>query len=147
MGTSVGLAMTSDRFAVSAPGATGLRLLDAFLRDYDQLAALYNDAIVEAHVKLRPLDTAAGELPLFASFTHQGRSVRTHLLWRDGAIHAADLEIPVGDIDRIGDALTAAGIQCLAGKAVMLVTQVRLTDADEQFYIPKQCVRRDYICP
>jgi len=134
---SVPLDMTSRLFACAASGAPGLRLLPEFLADYDRVAALYDEAVVAADVGLRPLATREGELPFFATFEHEGRLVRTALHWRDGALHAADRAVPLpgGGAD-LGAALAGAGIRCVAGKAAVLVTQVRMGPAGEPLALP-----------
>ena len=121
--------LTSDLFAVGAdPGRTAL--LECFVRQYDRASALYNEAIEETAVKLRPLKRRDGELPFFATFRFEGRLVRSHAFLRDGAVHVAGRSFALPEPGGLPlAAMRDAGIACLAGKAVLLILQVRLTDA------------------
>jgi hypothetical protein len=62
----VRLDLTSRLFACDQADSPGLRLVSPFVADYSAAAGMYNDAIAETNLAMRPLDTKAGELPLFA---------------------------------------------------------------------------------
>ncbi len=135
MGDSVKLDLTSNFFAVGVgPGRTAL--LELFLSQYDLATKLYNEAIAESGVELRPLKIDQGELPFFAALTHQGHKVRTHCYFRDGQLIIADRAFPVIDGRLPIAELQRAGIQCLAGKAILLVIQVRLDQTGGPLALP-----------
>ena len=126
LGTSVRVDLTSSLFACAAD-ADRTALLELFTRDYDDAAALYNDAIAETAAKLRPLDTARGELPFFAVLDRDGHAVRSHVFLDAGALHIAEETFALGPDGTLPiDNLLAAGVRCLAGKAILLAIQVRL---------------------
>lgn len=122
----VTLGLTSSLFACGADAAR-TALLDAFAADYERGARLYNEALAETDADLRPLDAARGELPFFAIQDFEGHLVRTAAFLRGDAVQfgrqafrlAEGRRLPVGE-------MAEAGIRCLAGKAVLLVTQARL---------------------
>jgi len=134
---SVSLDLTSRLFACDAPDTPGLRLVRPFLTDYSRAAGLYNEAIAEANMPLRPLDTKAGELPLFATMAHAGHLVRTGTSFRGGAVEISGRTFkPDEDGSLSPQALSAGGIRCLVGKAMLLVSQVRLGPAGEPLAVP-----------
>ncbi len=118
--------LTSSLFACGADDAR-TALLDAFVGDYERGARLYNEAIAETGSDLRPLETSRGELPFFAIQEHQGHTVRTAAFLHGGTVQlgrqtfrlAEGRRLPVRD-------MADAGIRCLAGKAILLVTQARV---------------------
>ena len=125
LGDSVRLDLLSSLFDCAAEGV-GTELAEVFLTDYDLAAGLYNEAIDEASVGLRPLRVKDGELPFFATLEHQGRLVRTSVYLRDGGIAVGDRLVPLADGRRMPvGRLRAAGVRCLVGKAALLVLQVR----------------------
>ncbi|MEI7837604.1 MAG: hypothetical protein WCK05_14485, partial [Planctomycetota bacterium] len=130
MGESLGhqttLALTSDLFD---PAASPLRtkLLEIFLADYPRAAGLYNRAIAESGQPLHPLATDAGELPFFATLTHQGHLCRTGAFLEGDALRLGDQRFVISGGKIPVDALRKAGVRCLAGKAILLVLQARLT--------------------
>lgn len=133
----VSLDLTSRLFACERPDAPGLRLVRPFITDYSRAAGLYNEAIAETNVPLRPLDTKAGELPLFATMAHGGHVVRTGATFRDGAVEIDGRAFKPGDDGSLRpQALSAAGIRGLVGKAMLLVSQVRLGPAGEALAVP-----------
>jgi len=136
-GRSVRLDLTSRLFACDKPDAPGLRLVRPFVADYYAAAGMYNDAIAETNMALRPLDTKAGELPLFAMMAHDGHFVRTGVFLRDGAVEIDGRAFKPGKdgVPATAD-LAAAGIQCLFGKAMLLVSQVRFGPAGEPLAVP-----------
>lgn len=137
LASPIGLDLTSRLFACDRPDATGMRLVRPFITDYATAAGLYNEAIAETAMPLRPLDTKAGELPLFATMTHQGHLVRSGATFRDGAVEIAGRAIKPGrDGSLCPQALSDAGIQCLVGKAMLLVLQVRLGPSGEELALP-----------
>ena len=145
LGDSVKLAAASELFALGASAARA-GMLEVFLAHYDQAAGLYNEAVAESAAKLRPLKTHEGELPFFAVLIHQGRRVRTglwlrgtHLLVGDRPFQLAPAArlLPPGRQGRLPmEALTAAGVKCLAGKAAVLVLQACLQDGGEPLAMP-----------
>ncbi len=136
LGGSVELDLTSNLFAVGSDRRMAA-LLEVFLSDYDLAAGLYNEAVEETGVKLRPLKTADGELPFFAVLQHQGHLVRTGAYLRGGEMvieqRGFRLE-PGGPLPF--EQLKAAGVRCLSGKAVLLVIQVRLDGPGEPLALP-----------
>ena len=133
----IGLDLTSRLFACDRPDTPGLRMVRPFVSDYDRAAGLYNEAIAETAIPLRPLDTKPGELPLFATMTHNGHLVRTGVTFRDGVVEIAGRTIkPNADGSLCPQALSRAGIQCLVGKAMLLVSQVRLGSSGEELALP-----------
>ena len=136
LGASDRLELTSDFFAGGLQG--GDPLLDAFLTDYDHLAGLYNEAVAETDVKLRPLKTSEGELPFFAAFEHQGHFVRAGAFLQDGRLVIGEQTFPLVDGRAPTDALRAAGVRCLAGKAIVLVIQVRTGPRGGPLALPHQ---------
>ncbi len=105
----------------------GFSLFKQFLRDYDRMADLHNEAVHATDTAVKPLDTSAGELPFFVVRRRESRQLRTSLylsgnklstgdgqewtLGRNGAVPAAELQ--------------AAGVNAVAGKALVLVLQAR----------------------
>ena len=135
-GDAVQVGLASTLFACGADEAR-TALLELFLHDYDLAAGLYNEAVEETAVGLRKLRTADGELPFFAVLSHEGHLVRTGV-WLDGARVrigrrtfdlAPDRRLPI-------DALKAAGVRCLAGKAALLVIQARVGPHGEPLALP-----------
>ena len=136
LGGAVELDLTSNLFACRA-GAGRTELLEVFLADYDLAAGLYNEAVAETDTRLRPLNTADGELPFFAALDRQGHFVRTGVSLRSGELVIAERAFPLGGGNRPPlEALAEAGIRCLAGKAVVLAIQVRLGDTGRPLALP-----------
>lgn len=136
LGDAADLDLTSRLFAVGAdPARTAL--LEVFLADYQTAAGLYNEAIAETDTGLRALKTGDGELPFFAVLDHQGHRVRTGTYLRDGALHVGGRVFGLGGGKRLDvDALRAAGIRCLAGKAALLVIQARIGPGGRPLALP-----------
>ena len=136
-GRSVRLDLTSRLFAFDQPDAPGLRMVMPFVADYYAAAGMYNDAIAETNMAMRPLDTKAGELPLFAMQAHDGRFVRTGVFLADGAVEIDGRAFRLGKdgVPATAD-LAAAGVLCLVGKAMLLVSQVRMGPAGEMLAVP-----------
>jgi hypothetical protein len=128
-------ARVSGLFALE-PGPS-IELLELFTRDYDLLAGLYNQALHESQLGLRPLKTSEGELPFFGVFAHEGHMVRSaaRLEGRDVVIGLrsfplnADSRLPL-------EAMREAGIQALPGKAIMLTIQVRAGSTGQPLALP-----------
>jgi len=133
---TVHLNLTSNLFAVGErPEHTAL--LEAFLADYELAAGLYNEAVEATDVRLRPLRTKDGELPFFAVLEHQGHRVRTGVFLRDGGMAIGDRTFKGNRGGRIPAAdLRAAGVRCLAGKAILLVIAARLGPNGEALALP-----------
>ena len=142
MGQSLGSdaepALSSDLFDLRS-GPAGLELIELFCREYESAAQIYNAAIAETHQRLRPLDIPAGELPAFATLTKDGHRVRTQLFFRDGELVASGRGFALGPDGRLPiDSLTAAGIECIVGKAILLVLQVRSGPTAQPLAVPYQ---------
>ncbi len=132
----VGLGVSSSLFALGADAAR-TALLEVFLTDYEQRAALYNDAIEETDGDLRPLAIEEGELPFFAIMDHQGHVVRCASYLRGDEILFGRQPIPLADGRRLPiDAMAEAGIRALAGKALILVIQARLGPNGQPLAMP-----------
>ncbi len=137
LGASVRLDLTSRLFACDQAEAPGLRLVGPFVADYAAAAGMYNDAIAETNMAMRPLDTKVGELPLFAMLTRDGRLVRTVVFFRNGAMEIDGRPFAPGKDGLPARAdLAAAGVQCLVGKAMLLVCQVRMGSSGEALAVP-----------
>jgi len=136
VGVSARVELTSSLFACGAD-ADRTALLELFTRDYAAAATLYNDAIAETAAKLRPLDTARGELPFFAVLDRDGHAVRTAVFLAEGDLRIGEDAFSLGRGGALPIAdLVAAGVTCLAGKAVLLVIQVRLRPAGAPLALP-----------
>jgi len=136
VGDSVEFDVASSLFSWKAH-PDRLVLPELFLRDYERAAGIYNQAIDETALDLRPLETEKGELPFFAVLRTDGRLVRV-------AVHLRDNELLIGKrAIRLApgrlmpvDALKQAGVQCCPGKAMLLVLQVRLGEAGRPLVVP-----------
>jgi hypothetical protein len=136
LGSAVSLDLTSRLFGVEASPAR-FEALEAFLRDYDQAAGLYNQAIAEAFTSLRPLDTARGELPFFAVLPHDGHLVRTLVHLDRDQIRIGTRTFALGADRRLPlAALAEAGVRAVSGKAILLAIQVRLGEGGEALALP-----------
>jgi len=93
LGESVQLSLTSTLAALRAD-SPAVRLLRVFTTDYQTAAGLYNQAVRDADVGLRPLETSRGELPFFLTGVHQGHLVRTDVFLQDGALRAGGQAFP-----------------------------------------------------
>ncbi|MHC4294296.1 MAG: hypothetical protein ACYSTL_01780 [Planctomycetota bacterium] len=132
----VTLDVTSSLFAIGADSAQA-RLMKAFCSNYDHLAGLYNEAIAETSLDLRPLDTPSGELPFFATLEHDRHMVRTSVHLQGGQIRIADRRFDLLSGGRMpADALISGGIRCLAGKAILLVIQGRIKPDGDVLAVP-----------
>ena len=120
---------TASGLLATGADATGTALLEVFCRAYDDAAGLYNEALAETEVGLRPLATDEGELPFFAVLRRDGRIVRTAAHLRGDELHVGDRAFPMGPQRRLPlERLQAEGVTALPGKAVLLVLQVRLSE-------------------
>ncbi len=135
LGGSVELDAASSLVAVSAD-ASAVALLEMFCKDYPVAGELYNEALRQADVGLNPLDTDEGELPFFVAMAYQGHLVRTDLHYRRGALHTANAVFPLNGERLPIEALRAAGIVGLSGKAVMLAVQLRWGAAGAELALP-----------
>lgn len=128
LGEGVPVGMTSELFGLEAARrpVQACELLELFLQDYDTMSGLYNQAIDESHVGLRPLRTDEGELPFFGTMKYQGHLVRCAASVRGDKLTIGEVEMPLGpDRSMPLDAMGKHGIYALAGKAILLVLQVR----------------------
>lgn len=128
--------LTSSLLAVgSDPMRTAL--LEIFTTNYDAAAELYNRAVLEADVGLRPLNTDENELPFFAVVTHDGHLTRTPAFLRDGQLAIGGMLFKLTDTGHLPIAeLADAGVQCLAGKAALLVLQARIGPGGNPLALP-----------
>ena len=111
-------------------------LLALFLREYDQAARLYNQAVRETNLGLHELDVKHGEAPFFAFGCRGGRRTRRELRIVNGALVLAGetFDAPEGRVPV--EALRAAGVEGLAGKAIVLALQVRLPPGGAPLALP-----------
>ncbi|MCK4603029.1 MAG: hypothetical protein KAU28_11215, partial [Phycisphaerae bacterium] len=132
----VTLDATSSLFACGAdPMRTAL--LEVFTANYDLAAGLYNQAVAETTVGLRPLNTSDGELPFFAVLDYRGHRVRVPALLRGESIHLGEktFKLAPGRLLPVEE-LRSAGFCCLAGKAVVLAIQARLGPGGNPLALP-----------
>jgi len=126
LGEQAQLDLSSSLLAVEEDSA-GTGLLELFISRYEQAGEIYNRVIAELGAGLRPLRMSDGELPFFAVFEHHGQVVRSGLYLAGPNIQVGEKTIPIGPKGRVSpDKLRQAGIRCLAGKAILLVTQARM---------------------
>ncbi|MBN1553899.1 MAG: hypothetical protein JXA11_04085 [Phycisphaerae bacterium] len=111
-------------------------LLEMFLRDYKTMAKLYNQAVRETSVGVHPLDTDAGEAPFFAFGLWNDRQTRCEVRIRKGQLILAGRKFPAPSGRAPLEALRAAGVTGLAGKAVVLALQARLSPAGAPLALP-----------
>ncbi len=133
----VDIDLSSTLFATGAdPARTAL--LEVFTRQYEQAARLYNAAIEDTDADLRPLDQKAGELPFYAILgDYQGHRVRCAAFLRDGELLLGSQSFPLAEDGRLPlDALADAGVEALAGKALLLVIQARLGPQGQPLALP-----------
>jgi hypothetical protein len=136
LGRQTDVEMTSNLFALDASTAR-TKLMEVFCTDYPRTAGLYNKAITESGQPLRLLETNPGELPFFATLTHEGRLCRTGVFLEGDAIRVADRSFALAPDRRLPvDELRRAGVRCLAGKAILLVIQARLLPDGAPLAIP-----------
>ena len=136
-GDAATVGRTSDRFALHRQAEDPLVTL--FLGDYERAAELYNQALGDAHSSLHPLNVSKGELPLFATLEREGRRVRTEMALDGDTLHLAGETLALGGDGSLPvDALAAAGVRAIAGKAVLLVLQVRTGPAAASLALPRQ---------
>ncbi|MFB3893962.1 MAG: hypothetical protein ACE15C_18285 [Phycisphaerae bacterium] len=122
-GTSVKLDETSNLFAIDGER---MDLLELFTADYARMAGLYNQALDETRVGLRRLRVERGELPFFAAYTHHGHAVRSPVHLDGRQVVTGDMRFTLDGDGRLPRReMSAAGIRCLAGKAILLVIQAR----------------------
>jgi len=136
VGDSVALGRTSSLFACT-PSLVGLDLLETFSRTYDLAASLYNEAIAETDTGLRALHVDRGELPFFATIEQAGHLARTGVFLQGDCLRISDTTVPLPSDGRIPTGkLAAAGVRCLAGKAALLVCQVRARSGGASVALP-----------
>ena len=133
---NVRLQLTSEVFSLANGRTPMLELLERFVADYESMASLYNEAVAEAGVGVHPLAVAKGELPFFVVARRDGRMVRTAATLRDGQVTAGDWQWPLADGRLPLAKMVGDGVICLAGKALLLVLQVRLGDAGRCLAMP-----------
>ncbi|MFB1486967.1 MULTISPECIES: hypothetical protein [unclassified Thiocapsa] len=122
---AVSIGRASALVPLAEPSQTAL--LECFVRDYDQAGALYNQAVAETETGLHPLRLRQGELPFFVGQVVCGREVRSAVFLRNGRLCFADRELPLARNGRLPlDALSAAEVRYLAGKAALFALQVRV---------------------
>lgn len=128
---SVGLA--SELFGGDGVGAG---LLEVFVAHYEHAARLYNAALAETGSDLRPLALAEGELPFFAIQEHQGHLVRTAARLRGDQVTLGRQAFALAEGRLPVQAMAQAGIRCLVGKAILLVSQARLGPGGAPLALP-----------
>jgi molybdopterin converting factor small subunit len=130
------LTLTSDVFSLAKGRTPMVALLERFVADYEQLAGFYNQAVEETDVGVHPLHVSRGELPFFVVAEVDGRLVRTAASLEDGDVVAGDWRWPVADGQLPLDQMWLDGVECLAGKALLLVLQVRLAEGGCPLALP-----------
>jgi len=131
--------VTLDAAASLFPLQGRTDLLDLFLRYYDRLAVLYNDALRESGSELRPLSVKQGELPYFAVLDHEGHRVRTGVYFDGGRVRVGTRTFDVTPDGRAPlEALADAGVRAIPPKAVLLVVQVRTGPNARALALPYQ---------
>jgi len=132
----VDLALTSSLFATGGDPAR-VALLDVFVADYERASSLYNEALAETDADLRALAISGGELPFFAIQEFQGHLVRTAAYLDGREVRFGHQTFRLTDDGRLPvHELTEGGIRCLAGKAILLVTQARIGPAGQPLALP-----------
>ncbi len=112
-------------------------VLETFTSRYDDSAELYNRAVHETQLGLRPLKTEEGELPFFGVYQHQGHLVRSCAYLRGGELVIGDLSFPLGPGGRLPlDRMHEGGIVALPGKAIVMVLQVRAGEGGQPLAMP-----------
>ncbi len=137
-GLTIGL--TSTAFALDSAAWTGGpgSLFEAFIRDYETMAALYNQAVREVPVGVNPLRPRHGELPFFAVWNRGGRWLRTAM-----TLHEHRIQAHFGDwdarppLEQIRAAMQAAGVVAIPGKAILLVLQARMLPRRPALLLPE----------
>jgi hypothetical protein len=132
------LVLTSEVFSLANGPTPMLGLLERFAADYGAMSALYNAAVAETDVGVHPLHVARGELPFFVVAERNGRMVRTGATLEDGQVVAGDWRWPLRDGRLPLAEMQRDGVRCLAGKALLLVLQVRLRDGGCSLALPHQ---------
>ena len=134
--STIQIAKSAELFKLQS-GANGVKLLELFLQDYDRLAGLYNQAVREANLGLHELDTRTGELPFFVTLRHKGRYVRCDIKLSENKLLIANREVELGPDRAVPlQKLADIGIECLIGKAILLVIQVRMGAAGKPLAMP-----------
>ena len=136
VGESVGIDFLSSMLA-ARDGSAGSQLLAMFCSRYEQTAELYNQALAETASDLAPLDTRTGALPFFVTLGRDGRRLRCDVSLEGRRLRIADREFLLADDGRCSsDDLKAAGVDCLGGKALLLVIQVRMGEQGKPLALP-----------
>ena len=135
---SVTVTLTSDAFGLGHDRDSRCPLLAAFLSDYERLAACYNSAITDTAVGLKPLRVTDGELPFFVVCRRAERMTRATATLQDGLLAAGEHAWALADG---GQRLPLRrmrqdGVVCVAGKALLLVLQVRLKPDGHALVLP-----------
>lgn len=121
--TGSSLSTTSSLFESNF---TENRLLTLFLTQYEELCAMYNQALLETGVEINQLNTRKGDLPFFAIFNREGRLVRDSIQYEGGLLASGEFRWRIGSdgsLDRT--ALSRDGVCGIVGKALILVLHVR----------------------
>jgi len=135
----VRIGRSSELFALRGGWNGRDELAELYLADYQRAAGLYNEALAESGAALRPLETGEGELPFFAALRREGHFVRTGLFLGAGGrtLRFGDREVPLASGGGLPvEALAAAGVECLAGKAAVMVCQVRTGEGGARLALP-----------
>ena len=132
---AVQIDLTSNLLALGAdPAATDL--LNLFVERYDEASVLYNEAMADSHTGLHGLDTQAGELPFFAMLRHDGHYVRAEIFLDSSAVRLADRTFDLDGGRLPLQAMRDAGVDCLAGKAALLILQARVCNGGAGLALP-----------
>lgn len=128
---------TSEIFGIDSMSEAQLNLLIAFTSNFEELATLYNEAIDETDSSLNKLHIKKGELPFFAVRTHNGRMIRTGLFLNENTLSTPDgaswkltnNTVPL-------EQMKQDGVINISGKALLLVTQARLSSVPCSLALP-----------
>jgi len=130
------LKLTSELFSLEHGRTPMLALLERFVLDYDEMARLYNESVEEAGVGVHPLHVSHGDLPFFVVAKRDGQLVRTAAALVDGQVVAGDWRWTVTENGLPLAEMQRDGVCCLAGKALLLVLQVRLVGDGSPLALP-----------
>jgi hypothetical protein len=137
LGPGVRLALTSEHMALVRQAAAD-PLLRVFLSRYNEAAEAYNAALLQAPVGIAPLAVQDGELPFFVTARRHGHLVRTAAVLRAGAIEAGELRWALAEGTLPVAEMAHEGVVALAGKALLLVLQVRSGPESARLALPYQ---------
>lgn len=126
-----GFLNTTSANALSLP-----RIFEQFLTDYDTMAGLYNKAVTTTDVGLNTLSTKQGELPFFLVWRRDNRMLRTAVSFHNGTVVSGDHEWGRSTPATLAENMKNAGVVCVAGKAIPLILQARMSSKGGPLVLP-----------